>query len=154
MSMIRHLDLTVLSATLLGTVLAACARPSPAADMAAAALLMTPHSTTQSGRAVAPCPPVTRDIVEQGKKIFSGPGNCYSCHGTNAKGTPLAPDLTDQKWLQIDGNFPAIVKVIQTGVPQPTEHPAPMPPMGGAHLNESQVCAVGAYVFTLTHPIE
>ena len=39
-----------------------------------------------------------------GKVIFTSKGICYACHGANAKGTPLAPDLTDGKWLNIDGS--------------------------------------------------
>lgn len=100
----------------------------------------------------AACPAMDGAELKTGKKIFSGQGNCYTCHGADAKGTPLAPDLTDTTWLQIDGSYDAIVGLITKGVPQPKEHPAPMPPMGGAQLSQEQVCAVGAYVYSLSHP--
>ena len=44
-----------------------------------------------------------------GQKIFQGKGLCYACHGKDARGTPLAPNLTDSEWLNIDGSLPAIV---------------------------------------------
>lgn len=139
-----------LAAALLCAGLTACMRPSPVTDYAVA----VPTVAANIERERDPCAAITEDIVEQGRKVFNGPGNCYSCHGPKAKGTPLAPDLTDQKWLQIDGSYPGIVSLIRTGVPKPKEHPAPMLPMGGAQLSDAQVCAVGAYVFTLTHPLK
>ena len=32
---------------------------------------------------------------DPGEAIFKGKGNCFTCHGREAKGTTLAPDLTD-----------------------------------------------------------
>ena len=29
---------------------------------------------------------VTQDMVDKGKAIFTGAGNCYACHGQNAQG--------------------------------------------------------------------
>lgn len=81
-----------------------------------------------------------------GKKIFEGKGMCYSCHGKDAKGTPLAPNLTDSEWINIDGSLPAIVALIEKGVPKPVKHPAPMPAMGGAKLSKQEIEAVAAYV--------
>jgi len=84
-----------------------------------------------------------------GKAIFTGKGICYACHGANAKGTPLAPDLTDGKWINIDGSLASIARVVKEGVPAPKEHPAPMPPMGGAQLTDAEIQAVAQYVFSL-----
>jgi cbb3-type cytochrome c oxidase subunit III len=95
---------------------------------------------------------VTVQDTAAGRAIFTGKGLCHACHGPNAKGTPLAPDLTDAKWLNIDGSLENIVKTIKTGVPSPKEHPAPMPPMGGAQLSDAEVQAVARYVFALSHP--
>jgi mono/diheme cytochrome c family protein len=81
-----------------------------------------------------------------GQKIFQGKGLCYACHGKDARGTPLAPNLTDGEWLNIDGSLPAIVALIKAGVPKPMKHPAPMPPMGGAKLSKDEIDAVAAYV--------
>jgi mono/diheme cytochrome c family protein len=84
-----------------------------------------------------------------GKAIFEGKGNCYTCHGKNASGTPLAPDLRDSVWLNIDGSASAIRNLIRTGVVKPKQHPGMMPPLGGARLNEKEVDAVAAYVIAL-----
>lgn len=90
--------------------------------------------------------------VEEGKKIFTGKGLCMACHGPDAKGTPLAPDLTDEEWLNVDGKWASIVELVKTGVPTPKEHPAPMPPMGGASLKPEEIQAVAAYVWSLSQP--
>jgi cbb3-type cytochrome c oxidase subunit III len=87
-----------------------------------------------------------------GKGIFTGKGLCHVCHGADGKGTALAPNLTDDKWLHSDGSLENIVKTITTGVTQPKEHPAPMAPMGGAQLTEAEVQAVARYVYALSHP--
>jgi len=85
-----------------------------------------------------------------GKAIFTGKGNCFACHGADAKGTPLAPDLTDAKWLNIDGSLAAITKLVKEGVAAPKEHPTPMPAMGGATLTDKELQAVASYVFSLS----
>jgi mono/diheme cytochrome c family protein len=94
------------------------------------------------------------DQVALGDKIFHGQeagGTCTACHGVDAKGTPIAPNLTDSEWLNGDGSLAFIEKTVTTGVPQPKQHPAPMPPMGGASLSPDQIKAVAAYVYSLSH---
>lgn len=86
-----------------------------------------------------------------GRKVFAGKGICYTCHGLDAKGTPLAPDLTDAEWLNTDGSREGIESIIKSGVAKPVKHPAPMPPMGGAKLSAEEVAAVAAYVYSLSH---
>jgi mono/diheme cytochrome c family protein len=87
-----------------------------------------------------------------GNAIFEGKGMCFACHGKDARGTPLAPNLTDTEWLNVDGSLPAIIALIEKGVPKPKKHPAPMPPMGGAKLSRAELEAVAAYVFGLSQP--
>ena len=77
-------------------------------------------------------------------------GTCTGCHGLNAKGTPLGPDLTSGKWLW-GGDLAAISRVISDGVPSPKEYRGVMPPLGGAQLSPSDVAAVAAYVWALGH---
>lgn len=94
------------------------------------------------------------DQIALGEKIFHGQeagGTCTACHGQDAKGTQIAPDLTDTQWLTGDGSLAFIEKTVTEGVPQPKQHPAPMPPMGGASLSPDQVKAVSAYVYSLSH---
>lgn len=93
---------------------------------------------------------VTQEQVTQGKQLFTGQGGCQACHGPDATGTQLAPDLTDSEWINVSGpNYDEVVELIHTGVPQPVQHPGPMPPMGGANLNDEQIDALAAYVVTL-----
>jgi mono/diheme cytochrome c family protein len=88
-------------------------------------------------------------MIAAGKKLFGGKGICFTCHGDNAKGAALAPDLTDDKWLQIQHDYKQIATLIRTGVPHPKEHPTPMPPMGGAQLSDEEICALASYVYSI-----
>jgi glucose/arabinose dehydrogenase/mono/diheme cytochrome c family protein len=96
----------------------------------------------------------TKEMVALGDRIYHGQvggATCTGCHGANATGTPLGPDLTDTKWLWGDGSYAAIAKTISAGVPQPKQYRSPMPPMGGAQLSSEQVSAVAAYIWGLSH---
>jgi len=84
-----------------------------------------------------------------GKAVFTGKGNCHVCHGAEAKGGPLGPDLTDAEWLHIDGKAESIADLIKKGVPTPKQFPAPMLPMGGAQLTDAEVQAVAGYIVSL-----
>jgi mono/diheme cytochrome c family protein len=95
---------------------------------------------------------MSASLVTQGAEIFDGGGNCLNCHGAGGVGTSLAPDLMrGHQWIHIDGSYAQIATLVNTGVPKPKEFPAPMPPKGGAALSPGQVCAVAAYVYSLSH---
>lgn len=97
-------------------------------------------------------PGVTAEMVQQGQQIFTGQGICYTCHGQDATGTALAPNLTDNQWINLPtGDYEEIVTLVNTGVLRPKEHPAPMPARGGGTLSEEQVRAVSAYVYSISH---
>lgn len=110
-----------------------------------------PQPQPATAAAQGDCPKIDAALVAKGRTIFSGNGNCHTCHGPDAKGTPLAPDLTDTTWINIDGSYAAIDHLVTTGVPSPKEHPAPMPPKGGSSISADQVCQVAAYVYSLSH---
>ena len=57
---------------------------------------------------------VTQEMVDKGKAIFAGSGNCYACHGQNAQGM-LGPttNLTDATWIHSDGTYPKIAEYIK-----------------------------------------
>jgi len=110
-----------------------------------------PTAVATRADSAADCPPVTQQLADRGRVVFSGSGNCFACHAANAHGTPLAPNLTDKQWINIDGSYASIVGLVRTGVQKPKQHPAPMPPLGGGTLSGSQVCAVSAYVYSLSH---
>lgn len=97
---------------------------------------------------------VTPQMVALGDSIFAGAaagGICYTCHGPEAQGTQIGPNLTDQAWLNGDGSLDFIANVIRTGVPQPTQYPGPMPPFAQS-LTDEQIRAVTAYVYSRSHP--
>ena len=104
--------------------------------------------------ALAATPPLTGTTQDPGpgEAIFKGKGNCFTCHGPQATGTTLAPDLTDHEWVNFDAR-PAqeeVETLVREGVSKPVQHPAPMPPMGGARLSDQEVSDVAAYVLWLS----
>jgi mono/diheme cytochrome c family protein len=112
-----------------------------------------PPPPTMGGTAALP-EGVTQEMVTAGQQIFTTSGNCFTCHGQDGSGTPLAPNLRDQTWLNVQtGSFDEIVNVINTGVNPPKDpaHAAPMPPKGGAALTDEQVRQVAAYVYSISH---
>ena len=99
---------------------------------------------------------ITPQMIALGDSIFHGVvagGTCHTCHGADAKGTTLAPNLSDTVWLNGDGTYQFIVRTVTTGVPAPKKHPDAMPPMGGAKLTSDQIRAVAAYVYSLGHKL-
>lgn len=110
----------------------------------------TPQATTPQASGPAPAG-ATPEMVAQGQQVFNGKGNCFTCHGPQAAGTPLAPNLTDSEWINIpDGSWNSIQQVVRNGVPTPKQHPSPMPPMGGAQLNDQEIQSVSAYVYSIS----
>lgn len=93
---------------------------------------------------------VTVAMAEEGQDIFHGAGLCASCHLRQGVGGGLAPNLTDDVWLHIDGGYESIVQVIMDGVQVPIEAPGPMPERGGSAITDEQVRAVAAYVYILS----
>ena len=117
------------------------------ADVPPASTAETPQQQPQVTLAEG----VTQEQYDQGRQLFTGQGGCQACHGPQATGTQLAPDLTDDEWLNITppATVENIVTLVKTGVAQPKEHPAPMPPMGGANLSDAQVEALAGYVLSI-----
>ena len=93
------------------------------------------------------------EIIAAGQQVYAGAGICFTCHGAEGVGTALGPNLADDQWIWIENPTQdlqtKLVDRIREGVPQPREHPAPMPPMGGATLTEDQLQSVAAYVASL-----
>jgi cbb3-type cytochrome c oxidase subunit III len=137
--------------------LAACADAGEETEDAAAnggqpadAPAPAPAPAPAAANAGAPPQGATADDVTAGQQLFTTTANCYTCHGPDAKGTQLAPNLTDSEWINITSpTFDNIQTVIKAGVQTPKQHPAPMPAMGGANLNDAQVRQVAAYVWSL-----
>jgi mono/diheme cytochrome c family protein len=96
---------------------------------------------------------VTAQMVQEGHRIYHQQGICFTCHGPNGTGTPLGPRMNDQEWDHIGGSYEEIVDIVRRGVAVPVRYPAPMPPMGGAALDDFGLRAVAAYVFALSRGV-
>ena len=97
----------------------------------------------------------TPAMVALGDRVFHGQvggATCTGCHGNDAKGSPLGPDLTANKWVWSNGSYAGIAASIAGGVAKPKNYRAPMPAMGGAQLSGDQVMAVSSYIWALNHP--
>jgi glucose/arabinose dehydrogenase/mono/diheme cytochrome c family protein len=139
--------------------IAAAPASSSRADNAAPGAAVPPEGIhPQAGAEAAGALPTpsgaTTAQVALGDRVFHGQvggAPCAGCHGSDAKGTPLGPNLTSGHWLWGDDSFPALTRTITDGVPHPKQYPGVMPPMGGAQLSPAEVSAVAAYVWALSH---
>jgi glucose/arabinose dehydrogenase/cytochrome c553 len=135
----------------------AAAPATPAVANAAPGSAGPPEGThPNAGRSTSaslPVPPgSTKEQVALGERIFQGEaadGTCAGCHGSDAKGSPVAPSLVNGIWFFGDGSLKAISKTVADGVPRPRNYSDPMPPRGGAPLSDADVAAVSAYVWAL-----
>jgi mono/diheme cytochrome c family protein len=98
---------------------------------------------------VAPGAPASAAAQATGKAIFEGKGNCASCHGRDAKGTPLGPDLatcfgdrSPARWRRSTASSAAVSSSRRST-------PLRLPPMAGARLRDTEIAAVAQYVFEL-----
>lgn len=129
---------------------------APAGEGVTAAANPPEGTHPNAGRHVGTLPVpqgATHATVALGEKIYRsevGGVTCTGCHGDNAEGTPLGPNLTNNKWVWSKGSYAGIAKTITHGVPRPKNYRSPMPPMGG-QLTPDQIKAVAAYVWSLNH---
>ncbi len=90
--------------------------------------------------------------IERGAVIYRQ-GTCPVCHHWQGQGNRRGPDLTDDEWLHGDGSLTAVRQAIETGF----RHGAgrrfrgkyEMWPFGGMELDEPDVDALTAYVWSL-----
>ena len=99
---------------------------------------------------------VTTRTIALGDSLFHA-SSCTRCHGADAKGAQNGPNLTTATHLHVNGTYDDFVRIITTGVPrdsiQDKSHRFGMQPRGGTQnpLNDDQIHAVAAYVFSLSH---
>ena len=112
---------------------------------------INPHADVNT----LPLPPgTTRQDVALGQRIYLGQtagGTCSGCHGSDGRGGPQAPSLVSGRYFVGNGTFQSIKQVVTDGVPRPRDYEVPMPPKGGASLNDSDITAVAAYVWAIGH---
>jgi cytochrome c5 len=140
----------------------------PVTLLVAAATFVACHSSGTSSSAPAPAggaanrvsnatpSAVTPASIAMGDSIFHARG-CRNCHGPDAKGRANGPDLTSGHFLQMNGSYDDMVRVITSGVPltavKDTAHKRAMPARGGppTPLTDDQIKAVAAFVWSLNH---
>jgi cytochrome c oxidase cbb3-type subunit 3 len=96
-----------------------------------------------AGYMQTPIPELIGDpkAVEIGSRLFAN--NCAQCHGSDARGGPGFPNLTDEEWLY--GNAPeTVVTTITSG------RNGMMPPFGPAVGGDEGIAQVAQYVVSLS----
>jgi len=96
---------------------------------------------------------VTDSAISQGKALFYGSARCDRCHGLGGRGTPYGPDLADAIWWHGPGSYEWLVREVSHGIPENlTVTGDPMPARGRTNMSDSEVRAVAAYVWAISHP--
>lgn len=119
---------------------------------AVAAALLAAVATAAAAQGTELPEGVTQATIEQGESLFKGPGICTACHGADGGGVPgLGANLTDDEWLHSDGSYEGILQTVRNGVSADEASTGTvMPPKGGSQLNDAQLQAVAAYVWSLS----
>jgi mono/diheme cytochrome c family protein len=96
---------------------------------------------------------VTDSAITWGEALFRGPANCSRCHGDRGRGSSYGPDLADAIWWHGPGTFEWLVREVTHGIPENlTVTGGRMPARGWAPMNDADVSAVAAYVWSISHP--
>ena len=87
----------------------------------------------------------TVELLTEGKAIFVK--NCVSCHGPEAQGASIGPNLTDEYWIH-KGGIKDIFKTIKNGVQEKGMIP------WGQQLSNAQIAAAATFIKSLqeSHP--
>jgi mono/diheme cytochrome c family protein len=98
-------------------------------------------------------PGVTDSAIAWGKALFHGSANCSACHGTGGRGSEYGPALTGALWLHGPGTYEWLIAQVKHGVPASRSATGePMPMRGWSQMNDEDVKAVAAYVWSISHP--
>ncbi|BDY04994.1 cytochrome-c oxidase, cbb3-type subunit III [Ferrimonas sp. YFM] len=80
------------------------------------------------------------EALKIGQRLFLQ--NCAQCHGSDAKGGPGFPNLTDDAWLY--GGDPATIKATLLNGRR-----GMMPPKGGLPITDEEIPAIAEYIYGL-----
>jgi mono/diheme cytochrome c family protein len=113
--------------------------------------------TTLPLQGQSPTPPrppgVTDSAIASGKALFHGSANCSACHGVGGRGTEYGPAITGALWLHGPGTYESLIAQVKHGVPASRSATgSPMPMRGWNQMNDDDVKAVAAYVWSISHP--
>jgi len=115
-------------------------------------LLLPGMPSGVAGAQIRP-PEITDSAIAWGDALFHGSANCAVCHGTGGRGTDRGPSLTGALWLHGPGTYESLVAQVKHGVPAARSATGePMPMRGWSMMNDDDVRAVAAYVWSISHP--
>ena len=98
-------------------------------------------------------PGVTDSAIAWGKALFHGSANCAAYHGQSGRGNDYGPALTGALWLHGPGTYESLIEQVKHGVPASRSATGEAMPMRGWTLmNDEDVKAVAAYVWSISHP--
>lgn len=123
--------------------------------LSTATLAACQRSSVETAPAASAAMPggVTPIMLALGDSLFAA-GSCQRCHGVAGVGGQNGPPLTTGPWLQADGTFEGIVRVITEGVPQEKLKNSARRPMRGRggpmELDDARVRAVAGYVYSIS----
>lgn len=93
-------------------------------------------------------------LLETGKQLFAD-GSCTMCHGDEGSNGRWGPDLTDADWVQSDGGLAGVRETVMWGVRRrdfvDPNRRFQMNPAGGMNLEEEELDALAAYVWSLSN---
>lgn len=89
-------------------------------------------------------PEITGGMIEEGRQIFRDQGACFSCHGKDLEGGPVAPSLTDDQWRNGTGTYQDILETIRNGVDGTAMSAYP------AGISDEMARKVAAYVWAVS----
>jgi mono/diheme cytochrome c family protein len=96
---------------------------------------------------------VTDSAIAWGKALFHGSANCSACHGEGGRGTAYGPNITGALWLHGPGTYQSLIEQVKHGVPASRSATGEAMPMRGwTTMNDDDVKAVAAYVWSISHP--
>ena len=96
---------------------------------------------------------VTDSAIAWGKALFHGSANCAACHGAGGRGSDYGPPITGALWLHGPGTYEWLIEQVKHGVPADKSFTGEAMPMRGwTTMNDEDVKAVAAYVWSISHP--
>ena len=94
---------------------------------------------------------VTDSVLEAGRVIYLGSGQCARCHGEHGEGTEEGEALSSGTWKLGSGDYEWLPSIIRhSGVAARGRDVDPLPMRGPTLLLPEEVRAVAAYVWSIS----
>ncbi len=120
-----------------------------AVSLALSSLAPTPRAAEAQHDSLPPG--VTGAMVRAGAEIYAGKGTCQRCHGEEGRGTEEGPPLAAGRWKLGSGDYEWLVHITRhSGIAAWGQDGDPVPMRGPTLLDDAEVRAVAAYVWTIS----